>query len=92
MPQDFTWMLPPRLQPYEDDAAIFHKEPFRSAFAKPGAQDGLVTRNQRNSVAKELLQSLFLLQFDSLITRWLLYTLGAAIVDHMPNAALHWSR
>ncbi|KAK7042405.1 hypothetical protein R3P38DRAFT_3178964 [Favolaschia claudopus] len=70
MPQDFTWMLPPRLQPYEDDAAIFHEEPFRSAFAKPGAQDGL----------------------DSLITRWLLYTLGAAIVDHMPDAAIRQSR
>ncbi|KAK7013918.1 hypothetical protein R3P38DRAFT_3206486 [Favolaschia claudopus] len=69
MPQDFMWMLPPRLKPYDEDAAVFMEEPFRSAFTK----QAVPAANY------------------SLITEWLLYTLGAAIVDHMPEAAIRRS-
>ncbi|KAF8130450.1 hypothetical protein K438DRAFT_1948338, partial [Mycena galopus ATCC 62051] len=82
----------PRLCPYEEDKALFTEEPFASVFI--GYMGRQTTTRRDLSLWERLNERLHerdLVDLVWLIENWLCFTLGAAIVDHMPPEAVQKS-
>ncbi|KAJ7770154.1 hypothetical protein DFH07DRAFT_953986 [Mycena maculata] len=77
----------PQLRLYEEDAEVFHAEPFATEFAERAKST--VTRRGAGDLWEKLTALLATPRWVQYISDWLSYTLGGEIVDLVPGFALN---
>ncbi|KAJ7723851.1 hypothetical protein DFH07DRAFT_783457 [Mycena maculata] len=77
----------PQLRLYEEDAEVFHAEPFATEFAERAKST--VTRRGASDLWEKLTALLATPRWVQYISDWLSYTLGGEIVDLVPGFALN---
>ncbi|KAK7020838.1 hypothetical protein R3P38DRAFT_3358055 [Favolaschia claudopus] len=88
MPQVPFQAWTPRLRPWEEDATIFSTEPFASVFLNCSKAPHTRSSSSEDFLLRELSPVLNTPENTELLDDWLIFTIGYAVVTHLPAQAL----